>query len=125
MKTILIADDEEHLRLLVATTLAGPEYRILEARDGAEAFDLAQREHPDLMILDWMMPQRTGIEVLEALREDPATTTIPVILLTAKSQKADRNQAIVLGIRGYLVKPFSPLQLIELVEKVLGTEAPV
>lgn len=121
MKTLLIADDEEHLRLLVATTLSGPDYRIIEARDGDEAFDLAHREHPDLMILDWMMPQRTGIEVLEALREDPATTEIPVILLTAKAQKADRNQALLLGIRGYLVKPFSPLDLIELVDKVLCT----
>jgi CheY-like chemotaxis protein len=121
MKTLLIADDEEHLRLLVTTTLAGPDYRILEARDGDEALDLAQRQHPDLIILDWMMPQRTGIEVLRALREDPTTTAIPVILLTAKAQKTDRNQALLLGIRGYLIKPFSPLELIELVDKVLST----
>lgn len=117
-KTILIADDDDHLRLLVATTL-GEQYRILEACDGKEAFDVVQREQLDLLVLDWMMPGLTGVEVLQALREDPGTTQIPVIMLTAKAQRADRNQAVMLGIRGYLVKPFSPLELLELVEKVL------
>lgn len=119
MKTILIADDEEHLRLLVHTTLANDEYRIIEARDGAEALSLAQAELPDLVILDWSMPRVTGIEALRTIREDRRTTTIPAIMLTARSQKIDRNQALSLGIRGYLVKPFSPLELVDLVAKVL------
>jgi CheY-like chemotaxis protein len=124
MKTIVIADDEEHLRLLVSTTLAEADYRILEAEDGPRALELARKECPDLLILDWMMPRASGIDVLKALRQDPETDRIPVIMLTAKSQKADRNQAILQGIRGYLVKPFSPLELIELVEKVLHGASP-
>ncbi len=120
MQTILIADDEDHLRLLVRKTLESDGYRLLEASDGHEALELARKEHPALLILDWMMPEMTGIQTLEALREDPDTTGTQVIMLTAKSQKADRNQALRLGIRGYLVKPFSPLELMQLVETVLG-----
>jgi CheY-like chemotaxis protein len=119
MKTILIADDEAHLRLLVSTTLDEPDYRLLEASDGAQALELAKAELPDLVILDWMMPRISGIQVLQALREDPRTTALPVIMLTAKAQRVDRNGAVGLGVRGYLIKPFSPLELIQLVEKVL------
>jgi CheY-like chemotaxis protein len=120
MKTVLIADDEEHLRLLISTTVSGPDHRTVEARDGVEAFDLVQREPPDLMIIDWMMPGMTGIQLLKSLREDPETTAVPVIMITAKAHSADRYQAGLLGIRGFLAKPFSPLELLELVEKVLG-----
>ena len=120
MKTILIADDHDHLRLLVSKTLGGPDYRIVEARDGDEAYELALRENPDVLILDWMMPGKTGIEVVEALREDPAMRDVPVIMLTAKAQNADRNRAVTLGVHSYVVKPFSPIELMEMVEKILG-----
>jgi two-component system, OmpR family, alkaline phosphatase synthesis response regulator PhoP len=119
MKTILIADDQEYLRFLVRTTLDRPDYRILEAPDGEAALEIARTERPDLMILDWMMPRKSGIEVLEALREDRATCDLPVIMLTAKAQSTDRNTAIMRGIRGYLTKPFSPLELMDRVEKAL------
>jgi CheY-like chemotaxis protein len=119
MKTILIADDHDYLRLLVRTTLEGPDYRILEASDGRAALEMAREEHPDLLILDWMMPEMSGIEVLDALREDSETCALPVIMLTAKAQSVDRNQAIMKGIRGYLTKPFSPLELVDRVEKAL------
>jgi len=120
MKTILIADDHDHLRLLVAKTLGGSDYRVVEARDGDEAFDLVHQESPDILVLDWMMPGRSGIEVVEALRADPETRDLPVVMLTAKAQSADRNRASTLGIQAYLVKPFSPIELMELVEKLLG-----
>ena len=120
MKTILIADDHDHLRLLVSTTLDGPDYRIIEARDGEEACALAQTESPDLLILDWMMPGKSGIQVIETLRGDPSLHDVPVILLTARAQNADRNRASTLGVSSYLVKPFSPIELMETVEKILG-----
>jgi two-component system alkaline phosphatase synthesis response regulator PhoP len=119
MNTIIVADDEEHLRLLVSKTLEGDQHRVLEAADGVAALELAREESPQLLILDWMMPGLSGVEVLEALREDPATAATPVIMLTARSQKIDRHFALMLGLRGYLVKPFSPLELIQLVERVL------
>jgi DNA-binding response OmpR family regulator len=119
MKTILIADDHQYLRFLVRTTLDRPDYRILEAADGEAALRIARDEHPDLLILDWMMPKVSGLDVLQSLREDRDTCEIPVIMLTAKAQAADRNQAIMKGIRGYLTKPFSPLELMDRVEKAL------
>jgi CheY-like chemotaxis protein len=67
-----------------------------------------------------MMPGKTGIEVVEALREDPAMRDVPVIMLTAKAQNADRNRAVTLGVHSYVVKPFSPIELMEMVEKILG-----
>ena len=120
MKTILLADDEANLRMLVHTTLDDPQYRILEASDGASAFKLAKQEHPDLLVLDWMMPGMTGIEVARALHNDAATSHIPIIMLTAKGQEKDKEQGRALGAYAYLVKPFSPLELLEKVQEVLG-----
>jgi signal transduction histidine kinase len=118
MKTILLADDEAHLRTLVRTTLDQPGYRILESEDGAAALELAKRERPDVVVLDWMMPSMTGIEVMTELRRDAATAAIPVILLTAKGQRADVAQALASGASAYLAKPFSPLELLAKVEQL-------
>jgi two-component system, OmpR family, phosphate regulon response regulator PhoB len=123
LKTILIADDEAHLRLLVRKTLAEEDYRIVEAADGQEALARARKDRPDLLILDWMMPRLTGIQVLEQLAGDPDCAETRVIMLTARTQGVDRNLAIAQGVRAYLVKPFSPLELIQLVERVLEEDA--
>jgi CheY-like chemotaxis protein len=123
LKTILIADDEAHLRLLVRKTLAEDDYRIVEAADGQEALARAKKERPDVLILDWMMPRMTGIQVLEALAGEPECAATRVIMLTARTQAIDRNLAMSQGVRGYLVKPFSPLELIQLVERVLEADA--
>jgi two-component system phosphate regulon response regulator PhoB len=123
MKTILIADDEESLRTLIETTLEAPGLRILQAADGNQAVELARQEHPDLILLDWMMPGKTGIEVAGVLRSQPATADIAILMLTAMGQEQDRQRGLALGIRAYLVKPFSPLQLLECVQGVLATRA--
>lgn len=120
MKTILLADDEPNLRLLVRTTLSDPRFRILEAADGSAALRLAKDEHPDVIVLDWMMPGMSGIEVAAALREDPLTRGIPIIMLTAKGQQADRDQTARLDVTAHLAKPFSPLELLEKVDALLG-----
>jgi DNA-binding response OmpR family regulator len=121
---VLIADDEAHLRLLVRKTLETEDLRMLEAVDGPGALELARKERPDLVILDWMMPGLSGLQVLAALREHVETSATPVLMLTARSQQVDRDEALRLGVRGYLVKPFSPLELIQLVESVLEGGAP-
>ena len=118
MKTILIADDEANLRMLARITLDDPEYRILEAEDGPTALALARSESPDLFVLDWMMPGLTGIEVARALRQDPQTTTIPIIMLTAKGQDSDKAQGRAVGVQAYLVKPFSPLELLQKIQEI-------
>lgn len=120
MKTILLADDEPHLRTLVTATLDGDRYRIVEAPDGPTAVALARSECPDLVLLDWMMPDMTGLDVAQALRALPETAAVPIIFLTAKGRDADRAAGLAAGACAYLVKPFSPLELLARVEEVLG-----
>jgi signal transduction histidine kinase len=118
MKTILLADDDASLRELARLTMNDPDYYILEASDGKEALELARAQQPDLLILDWMMPTLSGIEVARYLRQDPTTAGIPVIMLTAKGQEKDRELGRAAGVHSYLVKPFSPLDLRERIQNV-------
>ncbi len=119
MNTILIADDEDSLRLLIRTTLDGPEYTLLEAPDGITALELARRQLPDLIVLDWMMPGKSGLEVVKELRADARTAHIAILMLTAMGQEQDRKQGLAAGVQAFLVKPFSPLELLERVQAVL------
>ena len=123
MKTILLADDDVTLRELARLTMNDPEYCILEAGDGVEALDLARTKQPDLLILDWMMPNLNGIDVARNLHQDPATASIPVIMLTAKGQEKDKELGHAVGVHSYLVKPFSPLDLRERIQNVWKQQA--
>ena len=120
MKTLLIADDDPDLRLLLKTTLEDPVYRILEASDGESALRLVRQEQPDAVILDRMMPKLDGLEVAQAVLADPAIRHIPLILLTALDPPAANNGEPAPEIFAYLVKPFSPLQLLDTVRQALG-----
>lgn len=124
MKTILLADDEDSLRTLVYTTLEDSGFEILEASDGDEALSLARARRPDLLVLDWMMPGLTGVEVTAVLRQEDPSGRTPIILLTAKSQQDDIAAALKTGVTTYLLKPFSPAELLTLVESLLSGEAP-
>lgn len=121
VKTILIADDDEDLRLLVQVTLENPTYRILTVMDGFQALEALNQHRPDLLIIDWMMPGLNGYEAVTKLRENPYTATIPVVMLTAKDGLEAQEQMASLALAGYLVKPFSPLELIKKVREVLET----
>lgn len=121
--TVLVCDNEQPLRALVRATLEGHGYEIAEARDGDEAVDCARRLRPDVIVLDMMMPGRSGLEVLAELGADPATAEIPVVMLTARSQAAHREAAARAGAARFLAKPFSPRELAALVAELLG-EAP-
>lgn len=117
---VLICDNEEVLRALVRGALAIGDYDIVEARDGDESVELARACEPDLIVLDMMMPGRTGLEVLEELRAESRFTETPVIMLTARAQAADRDAATAAGASHFLPKPFSPLTLASLVEELLN-----
>lgn len=119
MNTILVADDEESLRLLIRTTLDSPEYTILEASDGTSALEMARQQLPDLIVLDWMMPGKDGLEVARELRADPRTASLAILMLTAMGQERDRQKGLAAGVQAFLVKPFSPLDLLEKVQAVL------
>ncbi len=119
MNTILVADDEDSLRLLIRTTLENPEITILEASDGITALEMARQELPDLIVLDWMMPGKNGLEVVRELRADRRTAGVAILMLTAMGQEKDRKEALAIGVQAFLVKPFSPLELLERVQAVL------
>ncbi|MEX2210513.1 MAG: response regulator [Gaiellaceae bacterium] len=121
--TILICDNEDVLRELVRASLAPASYRLVEARDGDEALEAARRERPDLVLLDMMMPGRSGLDVLAELRGDPELAATPVLMLTARTQEGDRAAAAAAGADGFVSKPFSPQELAEVVERLLGGKA--
>ena len=120
---ILICDDEEVLRSLVRATLDDASYEIVEAEDGDQSIELARSLKPDVILLDMMMPGRTGLEVLEILRADPELSRTPVVMLTARARVSDRDAAVAAGADRYLAKPFSPLELIGVVEELLDNAA--
>ena len=123
MAKVLIADDQANMRQLVRVTLESGHFEILEASDGDAALEVARREHPDLVFLDWTMPGVSGVEVCRALREEPSTADTRIVMLTARSQADDRETAQAMGADDYITKPFSPIQLLEKVRDVLGPEA--
>jgi DNA-binding response OmpR family regulator len=117
---VLVADDDDDIRDLVAFRLDRAGYEVLRAGDGQEALDLAKEHRPDLAVLDVMMPKLTGYDVTRELRADPATSRIPVILLTARVQEADVARGFEAGADDYVKKPFSPQELKARVQAVLG-----
>jgi DNA-binding response OmpR family regulator len=123
MQKVLIADDQPTMRQLVRLTLETGRFEIFEAPDGEAALEVARREHPDLVFLDWTMPGMPGVEVCRALRDDPRFDGMRIVMLTARSQDDDRATAEELGADDYITKPFSPIQLLEKVRDVLGPEA--
>ena len=116
---MLVCDDEPIVRILVHATLDREKYIMVVARDGQEALALARSEQPDLILLDVVMPGRSGPNVLDALRRDPATATTPIIILTAWTQATDCAEMLEAGADGYLTKPFSPHELASLVAELL------
>ena len=118
-KTILVADDESHILNVVSLKLRNAGYRVLTARDGQEALELAQQEHPDLIITDYHMPALSGLELCRRLKQDPATESIPAIMLTARGYHLEPSDTKESGIRRMLSKPFSPRHLLQTVNEVL------
>lgn len=116
---ILVVDDEPEAVELVRFNLAQAGYEVLTASDGAEALNRARTLLPHLIILDVMMPVIDGMEVCRLLRRDPQTSAIPIVMLTAKASEADRVLGLELGADDYVVKPFSPRELVLRVQKLL------
>jgi two-component system, OmpR family, alkaline phosphatase synthesis response regulator PhoP len=122
-KTILVADDESHILNVVSLKLRNAGYRVITACDGQEALDMAQIEHPDLLITDYHMPLLSGIELCKRLRTDPATSSVRMIMLTARGYHLESQDTAESGIRRMLSKPFSPRELLATVNEVLAEAA--
>ncbi len=120
---ILIAEDEPSVRSLIRLTLDSGQTEILEVADGASAIEVALRELPELLFLDWGMPGRSGIEVCRALRAAPEAEGMKIVMLTARADDSDRLAGLDAGVDDYICKPFSPVQLLDKVIEVLGADA--
>ena len=117
--TIAIVEDEPNIVELVKYNLDREGYRTIAANDGRKGLELIRQELPDLVILDLMLPELDGISVCKQLRADAATKSIPIIILTAKSEEADRVLGLEIGADDYVTKPFSPRELVARVRAVL------
>ena len=110
--TVLIIEDSSEIQTLLEYNFQNAGYEVVMACDGDEGLNLAEEIHPDVIILDWMMPLMSGIEVLQKLRKREATRETPIIMLTAKAEEHDRLTGLDRGADDYVVKPFSPAELI-------------
>ncbi len=119
MGKILIVEDEANIRQLVRYNLEMEGYQVLEAPDGLQGLKLATAEKPDLLLLDLMLPQLDGLEVCRNLKGNPATSALPIIMLTAKSEEIDKVIGLELGADDYMTKPFSPRELVARIKAVL------
>jgi two-component system alkaline phosphatase synthesis response regulator PhoP len=122
-KTILVADDESHILNVVSLKLRNAGFRVLTARDGQEALDIAIAERPDLLITDYHMPQLSGLELCRRLQQDAGTAGIQKIMLTARGYHLEPQDTEQSGILRMLSKPFSPRHLLATVNEILGAGA--
>src|SRR4051794_23398387 len=118
-KTILVVDDEPGIVTVVRDYLDRAGFRVLTAGDGPAALRLARAERPNLLVLDLMLPGLDGLDITRALRQDPRTHRLPIIMLTARVEESDRLVGLELGADDYVTKPFSPRELVARVRAVL------
>ncbi|KZD12771.1 phosphate regulon transcriptional regulator PhoB [Oceanibaculum pacificum] len=121
---ILVVEDEAAILTLLRYNLERENFRVIEARDGEEALLLAGERKPDLVLLDWMLPLLSGIEVCRRLRRAPQTRGLPIIMLTARGEEGDRIRGLNAGADDYVTKPFSPSELLARVRAVMRRSRP-
>ena len=117
--TILIVDDESAIRDMLCLALEAADFNVLQAENAQQAHVLIVDRSPDLVLLDWMMPSTTGLELLRRLKRDEVTEKVPVIMLTAKAEENSKISGLDAGADDYIAKPFSPRELISRVKAVL------
>ena len=121
---ILVVEDENALVTLLRYNLEREGFQVIEAGDGEEALVLAREQRPDLILLDWMLPLLSGIEVCRQLRRLPETRSVPIIMLTARGEEGDKLRGLDSGADDYVTKPFSPSELIARVRAVIRRARP-
>lgn len=123
MARVMAVDDDPVIRGLLEVNLEMEGHDVVTAVDGRDALDKVRAGAPDLILLDVMMPNVNGWEAVAALKDDPATRSIPVILLSARAAEADRRKGEEIGVEEYVTKPFDPIELMDLVNRLLQGQA--
>ncbi len=124
MKKVVVIDDEPFILMMIEDKLRNAKIDVVTLRSSVNAVKIIREEKPGLVILDWMMPEVSGIEVCRGLKQDPETSGIPIFMLTAKGQDADEQLGLKSGVARYITKPFSPKALLEMVREVIGVDGP-
>lgn len=120
---LLVADDEPNIVISLEYLMKREGYQVLVATDGNQALEMIQRERPALVLLDVMMPGKTGFEVCQAVRADPELAAVRILMLTAKGRETDISKGLALGADAYMTKPFSTRELVDKVRQMLGEPA--
>lgn len=120
MKKVLVVDDEPFILMIVEDKLKKAGYEVITQRSSDRIMEFIKSNKPDLIIMDWMLPGTSGLNICKELRENPETCSIPLFMLTAKGQEADERLGFQCGIEQYITKPFSPKALLHLVENTIG-----
>jgi DNA-binding response OmpR family regulator len=120
MSKVVIIDDEPFILMMLEDQLRASGIGVVTLRESINAIDVIRRERPDLIILDWMMPEVSGLEICNSLKKDPDLNKIPVFMLTAKGEDTHRQLGLKCGVARYIKKPFSPKALVEMVRDSLG-----
>jgi two-component system phosphate regulon response regulator PhoB len=119
MATILVVDDEPDIREVMRFALENEQFRVLEAGHADDARKLLANESPDLILLDWMLPGRSGLELAQQLKQNPKTRAVPIIMISARGEEEDRVKGLDTGADDYIAKPFSPREMVARVKAVL------
>lgn len=117
--TILIVEDEQAIRSMVKLALERANFEVREAADARQAYNEIERQRPSLILMDWMLPGSNGLEIVKHLQRNPGTQDIPVIMLTARAEEADKIKGFGAGVDDYISKPFSPAELVARIRAVL------
>ena len=124
MTSILVIDDEPDIREVMRFALESSDFRVMEAGHADEARKLLSSETPDLILLDWMLPGRSGLELAQQLKQSPKTKSIPIIMVSARGEEEDRVKGLDTGADDYIAKPFSPREMVARVKAVLRRAKP-
>ncbi|HRP24830.1 MAG TPA: response regulator [Thauera sp.] len=120
-KKVLIADDEQNIVISLEFLMKREGFEVLIANDGEEAVSRIRADHPDLVLLDVMMPKKSGFEVCQEIKADPALAAVRILMLTAKGRDTEVAKGLALGADAYMTKPFSTKELVEKVRSLLGS----
>lgn len=119
MSKVIVIDDEPFILMMIEDKLRRSGIQVITLRESSNAIPIIKKERPDLIILDWMMPELSGIDLCKMIKSDNDLKDIPVFMLTAKGQDADKQLGLKSGAIQYITKPFSPRALLDMVKKVL------
>lgn len=120
MSKVIVIDDEPFILMMIEDKLKKAGIKVITLRESINAVSVIKNEKPDLIILDWMMPELSGIDLCKMLKSEPDIAKIPIFMLTAKGQEADEQLGLKCGVTRYITKPFSPKSLLEMIEETIG-----